>query len=144
MRTRKYETDPAKREKYLEYFKNRHKDTYKDKAEYRKLFYSEPKNRLHALLVNAKSTAKKRGLPFDLTVDDLVIPTHCPLLNIELTYTVGQGRLDSTMSLDRIIPEKGYTKDNVRIDCDQANRMKNRATPEQLITFANNILKELT
>lgn len=145
MRTRRYESDPEKRAKYLEYFKEKHRDNYydKDKALYRKLFYSEPKNRLHAKLVNTKSQCKKRNIPFDITVDDLHIPTTCPLLEIPLTCTVGEGRLDSTMSIDRIIPELGYVKGNVRIISDLANRMKNSATPAQLKTFAKNILKEL-
>lgn len=145
MRTRRYETDPDKREKYLEYFKKKHQENYydKDKAEYRKLFYSEPRNRVHAKLVSTKSLCRKRNIPFSITIDDVVIPSHCPLLGIELTCTVGKGRLDSTMSLDRIIPEIGYVPGNVRIISDLANRMKNSATPEQLKTFAQNILKEL-
>ena len=144
MRTRRYEADPEKRQKYLEYFKKKHKDNYydKDKSEYRKLFYSEPINRIHSKLISTKSMCKRRGVPFDITMKDIDIPTHCPLLGIELTCTVGEGRLDSTMSLDRIIPELGYVKGNVRIISDLANRMKNSASPEQLKTFALNILKE--
>lgn len=144
MRTRRYETDPEKRQKYLEYFKKRHQEEYYDesKKEYRKLFYSEPKNRLHAKLVSLKSYCKKNGIPFNLSVEDIDIPEVCPLLGIKLTFVVGEGRLDSTMSLDRIIPELGYVKGNVRILSDLANRMKNSATPEQLKTFAINILKE--
>ena len=146
MRTRRYSTDPEKREKYLEYFKRKHKENYydKDKSEYRKLFYSEPINRLHSKLVSIKSLCKKKNIPYDLSIHDIVIPEYCPLLNIKLTCTVGEGRLDSTMSLDRINPELGYVKGNVRIISDLANRMKNSATEEQLKTFAINILKELS
>lgn len=143
-RKRRYETDPIKREAYLQYFKTVYQERKQQRAEYRKLFYSEPQNRLHTLLVNAKSTAKKRGIPFDISVEDFEIPKECPLLNIPLTCSVGEGRLDSTMSLDRILPELGYVKGNVRIVSDLANRMKNSASPEQLVTFAKNILKELT
>ena len=142
-RKRRYETDPVKREAYLNYFKTIYQGQKEKRAEYRKLFYSEPQNRLHTLLVNAKSTAKRRCIPYDLAVSDIEIPTHCPLLEIPLTFTVGEGRLDSTMSLDRIIPGLGYVKNNVRIVSDLANRMKNSATPEQLKTFAKNILKDL-
>ena len=31
------------------------------------------------------------GVPFDITVDDVVIPTHCPILGIKLCSSRGQG-----------------------------------------------------
>jgi hypothetical protein len=41
--------------------------------------------------------------------------------------------------LDKIIPELGYVKGNVRIISTLANTMKSNATKDQLLTFAKNI-----
>ncbi len=70
-----------------------------------------------------------------------MIPTHCPYLGCELTYITGQGRLDTTASVDKIDPELGYVKGNVQVISDLANRMKNSATLQQLTTFAKNVLE---
>ena len=32
----------------------------------------------------ARKRAIKKGVPFELTREDIVVPTHCPLLGIEL------------------------------------------------------------
>jgi hypothetical protein len=45
-------------------------------------------------------------------------------------------------SLDRIDPNKGYTKDNIQIISVRANAMKSNAQIKDLITFAKGILKE--
>ena len=83
-----------------------------------------------------KDTAKQRGLEFDLTEEDIIIPTHCPLLNIPLDFN---GSRYNSPSLDRIDNTKGYVKGNVWVISELANRMKNGATIEQLLTFAKNI-----
>jgi hypothetical protein len=45
-------------------------------------------------------------------------------------------------SLDKIDPEKGYVKGNVMWMSQLANAMKNNATKEELKQFANWVLKE--
>ncbi len=79
----------------------------------------------------AKGRAKKQNVPFNITPEDIVFPTHCPILGINLLFSEG-GRTDNTPSIDRIVPEKGYTKDNIRIISWRANRIKNDATLEEL------------
>ncbi len=82
--------------------------------------------------------AKAKGLPFNLTAEDFVIPAVCPLLGVPLAKCFG--RLGPfSPSADKIIPELGYVKGNVRIISQMANMMKQNATPEQLLTFAKNL-----
>jgi hypothetical protein len=87
----------------------------------------------------AKDRAKKQGLPFDLAYTDIIIPDVCPLLNIPIKQTRGSF-CDNSPTLDRIIPALGYTKKNVWVISNLANRIKTNATPEQIITVGQNLL----
>lgn len=71
--------------------------------------------------------ARERNIPFNLEVDDISVPETCPILGIRL-YSGGQ----NAPSLDRIIPELGYTKGNVRVVSKRANTLKNDATVEEM------------
>lgn len=88
----------------------------------------------------AKQRASRSNIEFSITIDDIVIPDICPLLKIPLTNIMSKGRIASNASIDRIDSNKGYTKDNIQVISDLANRMKQNATKEQLITFSRSIL----
>lgn len=95
-------------------------------------------NHKQRLLKNAKSRAVKKGLDFNLTEDDIILPELCPLLKVPfIPGTKGDYRF--TYSLDKIDPLKGYTKDNVWVITMKANTMKSNATKEQLLIFADSI-----
>ena len=91
----------------------------------------------------AKKRAARRGVPFTITPDDIVIPDTCPLLGIPIIYTVGAGQSPNLPSLDQIDPGKGYTPGNVMVVSYRANRLKCDATPDELITIATNMRKFL-
>jgi hypothetical protein len=92
---------------------------------------------IHVLLYHSsKSRAKKRGLEHTITVDDVIIPAKCPILNIELDHSRNKGRRYNGASLDRMDSSKGYIKGNVQVISDLANRMKQDASPEQLKAFS--------
>lgn len=93
------------------------------------LWHKRNKNKSYCTV--AKARALKQGVPFDLCPDDIVFPTHCPVLGIPLFFTEG-GRTDNTPSLDKLIPEKGYVKGNIKIISWKANRLKNNATLDEL------------
>lgn len=76
----------------------------------------------------ALNRAHSRGIPFDLVVEDILVPTHCPVLGIELKV----GGQDAAPSLDRIRPALGYVKGNIVVVSALANRIKSNATPEQI------------
>lgn len=88
------------------------------------------------ILRSAKHRAKVQNLPFNLELEDIVIPELCPVFGTPLVCNAGQGgaKHDSP-SLDKIIPELGYVKGNVQIISNLANVMKHDATPEQLVAF---------
>lgn len=93
------------------------------------------------ILIQAKGTARKKNLEFNIGVEDIVLPKFCKYLGIKLTNLQGQGVVWSNYSIDRIDPAKGYIKGNVEIISRKANSMKNMATEQELIVFAKNILK---
>lgn len=87
-------------------------------------------NRRKSYLTAARKRAEKTGVPFDIDVDDIVFPPHCPVLGIPIFFS--EHRTDHTPSLDKIIPEKGYVRGNVSIISWRANRLKSDATLEEL------------
>lgn len=81
----------------------------------------------------AKQRAKKQNLPFNLDqkyIQDL-IPTHCPVFGIPLINGIEVFH-DNSLSLDKLIPSKGYVKGNVCVISDRANRIKRDATLDEL------------
>lgn len=106
----------------------------------REYFTNSPQKRL---LWAAKKRAKEKGLPFNLEETDIVVPTHCPYLGVELTTNARRGTDRKTVcSLDRIVPELGYVKGNVEVISHLANTMKQAATKEELILFAEALLRK--
>lgn len=87
-----------------------------------------------------RSRAKRLQLEFNLELNDICIPAHCPWLGIPLVKRAGAGRHDDSPSVDRVNPAQGYIKGNIEIVSDKANRMKNNATPNELVVFAKEIL----
>jgi hypothetical protein len=86
------------------------------------------------IFYRAKSRAKTHGIAFAIDVSDIVVPTHCPVLGIELAIMPGQGSgyHRNAASLDKIKPALGYVKGNVRVISARANLLKNDATVDEL------------
>jgi len=82
----------------------------------------------YTMFYDARKRAVQTGVPFSITPDDIRIPDVCPVLGIPLD---GATR-DRTASLDRVIPSKGYTPENVCVISFRANRFKNDASLEEL------------
>jgi len=84
----------------------------------------------YCMFYDARKRARARGLPFTIAPDDITIPAVCPVLGITLS---SDGPRDHRASLDRIIPEHGYTPSNVRVISFRANRIKSDATAAELL-----------
>ncbi len=90
------------------------------------------------MIRRARSRAKKKNIPFDIDQAYIrsLVPSHCPILGIELEWSVQRGNgncpLSNSPSLDRIVPEQGYVKGNVWIVSHRANTIKSDASYEEL------------
>jgi hypothetical protein len=90
---------------------------------------------------SAKQRAKKKGLQFTLTLEDICIPEKCPVLGIPLEVGVKK-RCDNSPSLDKKDPSGGYTPENVWVISWRANRIKCDGTLEELEMIVKALKKE--
>lgn len=89
---------------------------------------------------SARWRARKLGVPFNIDVEDIIVPERCPIMDIPLVR--GRGKSGkSSPSLDRIIPEKGYIKGNVWVISLRANLLKSNATLDQLKALVRELEK---
>lgn len=71
---------------------------------------------------SAKTRAKRKGLAFDISIEDIIIPESCPILKSKLIKP----------SLDRLDNSKGYVKGNIRVISFYANTVKNSLSIEEI------------
>lgn len=95
----------------------------------------------YRLYYTIKSRAEIKGLLFDLELSDIKIPDTCPCLGIPIRRGVGKIE-DGSPSVDRLDSTKGYTKDNIWIISNKANRSKNSCTLSELESLADALRKE--
>lgn len=90
--------------------------------------------RLTRTLSKVKSNCLASSTPYNITVDDLYpLPLTCPVLGMPLNWmSEGKGTANDHPTIDRLIPELGYTKGNVRIISNRANRLKGNASLDEL------------
>lgn len=130
----------ANKEKIAAYYKNRYADPVNREAQNQRTQAWRKEMLLlgvidmrHDMVNAAKQRARKRGLPFHLSVEDIIIPSHCPVLGIPLERKLkshGPGLYSPT--LDKIIPERGYVRGNVWIISHRANLLKSNGTLEEM------------
>lgn len=99
-------------------------------------------NPRYQMLYSARYRAKKAGLEFNLSSADIVIPVICPVLGLTLDFAAKKRPSDSSPSLDRIKPARGYVKGNVRVISWRANWLKNNATPREMLKIYRYMIDE--
>lgn len=105
----------------------RHPERFKQK---RYLENSDVQRRIYSRI---KSRCKVKKIKFNLDIDDIQVPDLCPVLGIEIASAPGSGtNQPSSPSVDRIRPELGYVKGNVRVISNRANLLKSNASVEEL------------
>lgn len=133
---RRYYAD--NREKILEQSRQKYAENpelRKRKSNYRKGWWQKVSSDWDRYKVymfrRAKHRAKKFNLPFHITLDDIVIPETCPIFGTPLQVAVGRHN-NSSPALDKVIPELGYVKGNIRVISQRANVLKRDASLEEL------------
>ncbi len=104
---------------------------------------STPRGFIVKMLSQARCRAREDNLIFDLAFGDIIIPTTCPVLGIDLFVGGTRQQKDHSPSLDRIDSSKGYTKDNTIVVSWRANKLKSNATPQELQMLAEFYNKEM-
>lgn len=103
----------------------------KQRAYYEKVRVEFPERILYQV---AKRRAKRFGIPFNITVQDIkdIYPVdgYCPVLQVRLQHNWDSsgGYCPESPSLDRIIPVKGYVKGNIAVISMRANLIKANET----------------
>ena len=88
------------------------------------------------MLSTARRRARKQGVPFAITKEDINIPEVCPALGIKIGKSEGvSGPFSPT--LDRVVPDMGYVKGNVLVMSARANRIKTDATWDEIQMLAD-------
>lgn len=92
---------------------------------------------------SAQARAKARGIPFRITTGDIreVYRDVCPVLGIPLKRNKRGSANSDSPTLDRIDSTRGYEIGNIQVLSNKANRMKSDATPEELLQFADWIIR---
>jgi hypothetical protein len=85
----------------------------------------------------AKRRALDAGLPFNIELSDVVIPSHCPMLLIPICRD-NPVLMDNSPTLDKIDNAKGYVKGNIRVISCKANRSKSDLTLEEMKLMVQN------
>lgn len=98
------------------------------------------RNIAERLLKSCKQSAALKRLDFNIDISDVTIPEYCPYLKVPITNIVGEGRILTNPSIDRIDSSKGYIKGNVEVISLMANMMKTNATRQQLTEFAREVI----
>lgn len=124
---------------YPKSYRNANKEKYSELSKQR--YQNDTTKYVYHMIKRAEHRAKKNGLDFNLTVDDIVIPDLCPILGVPLIIGEGKGPKPFSPSLDKIDPEKGYVKGNVIIISMRANQIKSNASINE-IEKVYNYLKE--
>ena len=92
------------------------------------------------LYKGAQRRSVEMGIPIGIHIEDIFLTRLCPYLGTPMIYgaTVASG---DSASLDKIIPALGYVKGNIQVISSRANLMKSNSSVEQMVAFANSVLK---
>jgi len=96
------------------------------------------------LLVSSRTRAKKRNIPFALTVEwaNSAWTGRCAVTGI--SFELGTGRVMRSPSLDRIKPELGYVPENCRFVLWAVNTFKGTGTDTEMLEVAKAMVQNFS
>jgi hypothetical protein len=139
---------PEKAKKYQHDWYQKNKEKLKRKSKkYNKEHAQEIKSRrlqerkndpAKYMLRVKRNECIKFDVEFSLKLSDIEpLPVTCPVLDLQLNYTVLTGRPeDNSPSIDRFNNTLGYVHGNVRVISNRANRLKGDGTLEEHLKIA--------
>lgn len=99
----------------------------------------EFRERIASLYAGAKTRSKQLGIPCSITIEDILNAwpdsNQCPITQEQLKIEKVKNRnyaSRNSPSIDRIIPELGYTKENIAVISYLANSIKNNCTDPEI------------
>jgi hypothetical protein len=95
----------------------------------------------YRMLERARQRSKERGLEINITLEDIVIPEICPVLDIPMSPNEKVPGPRSP-SLDRIDNARGYVKGNVAVISMKANLIKRNSSAAELRAVLDYIERE--
>lgn len=100
---------------------------------------------LQARWLAAKSRAIDKSIPFTITKEDLLIVWKaqngkCAISGLDMTYELGEGRIYTNVSIDQIMPSKGYTIDNIQLVCMAVNQLKSDLDMDTILILCSAIV----
>lgn len=120
----------------------------KKSKEYKRNKYTTAEGRILVLAQQARVRARRSGVCFEQDLGQSIIgsgiPDNCPCCGVMFDYYTVPPRSERnpSPSLDRLIPELGYTAKNTRVLCHRCNCIKNNATADELEQIAAYIRRE--
>ena len=129
------------KEKVLKYTENWRKNN-RDKLNkiQKKYRFNNPKNvRASKMLLEAKKKCLKKNIPFDIDYNFILKKMSgmkCEKTGLDFIFYSNGKRGPYSPSLDRIVPEKGYIKGNVRVILWALNAFKNSWSDNEIYPIA--------
>lgn len=59
---------------------------------------------------------------------------------LDMTYELGEGRIYTNVSIDQIMPSKGYTIDNIQLVCMAVNQLKSDLDMDTILILCSAIV----
>jgi hypothetical protein len=103
------------------------------------------------IVYRKKTTCKKENIPFDLTPEWVLyrlneIDWKCELTGLPMRFNRNRSESEryeycwDSISVDRIVPQNGYTKNNVRFILNQINTFKTDGNDDRMYMLAKALL----
>lgn len=101
--------------------------------------------RCNSCKLEQRKAAIDKSIPFTITKEDLLTVWKaqngkCAISGLDMTYELGEGRIYTNVSIDQIMPSKGYTIDNIQLVCMAVNQLKSDLDMDTILILCSAIV----